>query len=73
MNLPTPNPTAWLRDKILPIILTAAIVAVAGTGLAIWRELAIISTKLDQFSAIQLDHEQRIRTLEQERKHASHP
>jgi hypothetical protein len=71
MNAPNPSSSAWLRDKILPVVLTAAIMAIVGTGLAIWRELAIISVKIDQFSATQSDHEQRIRTLE-DSKH-EHP
>lgn len=74
MNLPSPATSAWWRDKILPIILTASIMAVAGTGIAIWRELAVISVKLDQFSTVQVDHEQRLRYLEsKDRKYDSVP
>lgn len=73
MNLPNPVTSAWWRDKILPVILTAAMCGTFGSGVLMWRELAVISVKLDDRTRQVDDHEQRIRSLEQERKNASHP
>lgn len=64
---------AWRtwREKLLPTIASATLLAVAGTGLMIWKELAVINVKLDQQATRDAsqdkridDHETRIRDVE---------
>lgn len=71
MNIP-PATSAWWRDKILPVIVTAAMVGTFASGLAGWKELAILNVKVDsRFTQID-DHEVRIRELER-KEHEQHP
>lgn len=64
MKLPDTASTGWWRDRILPVILTAAMLGTCAAGLAMWKELAIISTKIDSRDRQIEDHETRIRELE---------
>lgn len=63
----TPSVWSWARDKILPVIL----IAILGTGIAMFNKLSIIETKLDQKGVDDMrqdvridDHESRLRDLE---------
>lgn len=60
-----------MRDKIIPVLITAALLGTFGSGLAMWKELAVMNVKLDQKDridqgqdAVLHDHEGRIRGLE---------
>lgn len=63
------SPTGWsfLREKILPTIMTAAMIGTFVTGFAMWKELAVISVKLDNLTGVISDHEARLRMLEKEK------
>lgn len=76
MTTPQERTTAWsfIRDKVLPSVAAVAMTGTFVTGFAMWKELAVISVKLDhqqerdsdQDRAIG-DHEARLRSLEKSR------
>lgn len=63
-----PQVPSWWKDRILPVILTSALLGTCASGLLMWRELAIISTKIDSRDRQIDDHETRIRDLERKQR-----
>lgn len=62
----------WFRDKVLPVILTSALVCTAGSGLLMWREMAVMNVKLDVYKLDIDDLKSRVRELEKD-KHEHRP
>lgn len=70
-NLPGPearNPWFLLREKVLPTIIAAAMIGTFTVGAAMWQKLEIINVKIDDHREVQRDHENRIRSLERDKR-----
>lgn len=53
-----------LHMKLLAAVLGGMVLAGSGAGLGIWRDVAVLNTKLDTFMGQVRDHETRLRALE---------